>query len=261
MFQTKFLIDLLRQAARHDYQAVHLEPRGDKTLIRYRQGDNLSPYLILDNEHHDFLAQRLKLMANLDLNSNYPQEGWLSIEDQGQQKYFEVFTFPSSGQEKIVLKPFAYELDKWLEQIKIAAGGGIVWLADPAAEAREKLLAKVLERFSQSGAEILHLVNQDIQARGRVVLNSKLDQNLYQWLKNSQYTVLVSPTELESGQENLVKLALTGKQILWPIAGQTVAEWRRTLEAWPIANELLQQATNCLVLSPDLVFQKKDLDI
>jgi type II secretory ATPase GspE/PulE/Tfp pilus assembly ATPase PilB-like protein len=95
---------LIREALREGASTLHLEPRSDGGVARYRVAGELCQALTLPSELLLPVISRLKLMAGLDLSEHRaPQQGHIPIEHQGKPYDLPVATMPTLSGESLVM--------------------------------------------------------------------------------------------------------------------------------------------------------------
>lgn len=100
------MVDLiLEEALGKRASDVHVEPREDKLIVRYRIDGNLKESLLVPKEKQNALIARLKIMSGLDITeSRLPQDGRFKIDFKGRQIDFRVSALPITYGQKIVLR-------------------------------------------------------------------------------------------------------------------------------------------------------------
>ncbi len=84
---------------------IHLEPHVPEMRVRYRVDGELQQVMTITKHIEDPVVARIKVMADMDTTENRrPQDGHLSVEEDGSKVNFRVSTIPTSGGEKVVLR-------------------------------------------------------------------------------------------------------------------------------------------------------------
>lgn len=96
---------LVRHAMLENASDIHLEPREDHLMIRYRVGGSMRDAMVLPKPAGPFIVARAKILANLNLDSDQlPQEGRFRV-DAGKDKVsFRVSVLPTCCGEKIMMR-------------------------------------------------------------------------------------------------------------------------------------------------------------
>lgn len=84
---------------------VHLEPHSPQMRVRYRVDGQLQAMMTIPNQIEEAVVGRIKVMADMDTTEKRrPQDGTLSIDENGLRASFRVSTIPTVGGEKVVLR-------------------------------------------------------------------------------------------------------------------------------------------------------------
>jgi len=84
---------------------IHLEPFVPEMRCRYRIDGNLQQVMTIPNHTEEAVVGRIKVMADMDTTEKRkPQDGNLTIEDNGQRASFRVSTIPTVGGEKVCMR-------------------------------------------------------------------------------------------------------------------------------------------------------------
>ena len=119
---------ILMGAANAGASDIHLEPHTPQMRVRYRVDGQLQQVMTIPNHTEEAVVGRIKVMADMDTTEKRrPQDGNLTLEENGERCSFRVSTIPTVGGEKVVLRildegnqNFTFEaLGMLEEQIKI----------------------------------------------------------------------------------------------------------------------------------------------
>ncbi|MBC8352938.1 MAG: Flp pilus assembly complex ATPase component TadA [Planctomycetes bacterium] len=84
---------------------IHLEPHDPQMRVRYRTDGQLSQVMTIPNHTEAAIIGRIKVMADMDTTeTRKPQDGNLSIDENGTRASFRVSAIPVVGGEKIVMR-------------------------------------------------------------------------------------------------------------------------------------------------------------
>lgn len=84
---------------------IHLEPHVPEMRVRYRIDGNLQQVMTIPNHTEEAVVGRIKVMADMDTTEKRkPQDGNLTIEDNGIRASFRVSTIPTVNGEKVCLR-------------------------------------------------------------------------------------------------------------------------------------------------------------
>ena len=101
--------NLLSHALTQGATDVHIEPREENTLVRYRLSGKLHDAMVIPSHTAPLLALRLKRLGNLPLGEKMlPQEGGFALESEGRKAAIRFSTLPTHFGEKVNLKVFRH---------------------------------------------------------------------------------------------------------------------------------------------------------
>ncbi len=96
---------ILAGAANAKGSDVHLEPHQPEMRVRYRVDGELQQVMTIPSHIESAVVARIKVMADMNTTeTRRPQDGQLSIHDDGRRVSFRVSSIPTIGGEKIVLR-------------------------------------------------------------------------------------------------------------------------------------------------------------
>ncbi len=101
----KLFSTVLKYAVDNQASDIHIEPFGDKTMIRYRIDGILQTTAMLPGYIHSALISRVKVMSNLRLDeTRIPQDGRIKILVSGRIVDLRVATLPLLDKEKVAIR-------------------------------------------------------------------------------------------------------------------------------------------------------------
>ena len=101
----KIVLVILRHALELNASDVHIEPRRDKLVVRYRLNGMLKPSLLLPLKVHPSVVARIKILSGLKIDENrIPQDGRFSAKINNNDVDFRVATFPTLYGEKVEMR-------------------------------------------------------------------------------------------------------------------------------------------------------------
>jgi type IV pilus assembly protein PilB len=84
---------------------IHLEPHVPEMRVRYRIDGNLQQVMTIPNHTEEAVVGRIKVMADMDTTEKRkPQDGNLTIEENGVRASFRVSTIPTVSGEKVCMR-------------------------------------------------------------------------------------------------------------------------------------------------------------
>jgi len=84
---------------------IHLEPHVPEMRVRYRVDGEMQQVMTIPRHIEEAVISRIKVMADMDTTeTRRPQDGRLTIDDDGAKAYLRVSTIPTVGGEKAVMR-------------------------------------------------------------------------------------------------------------------------------------------------------------
>lgn len=101
----KLVNSILTQAVSMQASDIHIEPKQNNVLVRFRIDGDLMEVMVLNAAIHTSLVTRLKIISSLDIaEKRVPQDGRFSLEMGTKEISFRISTLPSVYGEKIVIR-------------------------------------------------------------------------------------------------------------------------------------------------------------
>jgi type IV pilus assembly protein PilB len=106
----KLVRSILMGAVNAGASDIHLEPFIPQMRVRYRVDGDLQQVMTIPNQSESAVVSRIKVMADMDTTeTRHPQDGNLTIEDNGMRASFRVSTIPvvaggTNDREKVVMR-------------------------------------------------------------------------------------------------------------------------------------------------------------
>lgn len=96
---------ILTQGVSMGASDIHVEPKQNNIIVRYRIDGDLMEVMVLNSSIHQSLVTRLKIMSGLDIaERRVPQDGRFSMEMGAKAISFRISTLPSVYGEKVVVR-------------------------------------------------------------------------------------------------------------------------------------------------------------
>lgn len=96
---------LLSDAIKSGASDIHIEPRANEIVVRFRLDGELKPVAGIPKQLMPMIATRIKILSELDIvEVRLPQNGRIGVELEGRQVDLRVSTAPSKFGERIVLR-------------------------------------------------------------------------------------------------------------------------------------------------------------
>lgn len=149
---------ILEAALTQNASDVHIEPRENNLLIRFRIDGSLKLYENLPIEIHDVIVSRTKVLADLDItNKRFPQEGHVQFPLNDKVYSLRISAIPTELGETLVLRVLNREemlkkidaLGLDVEQIELItqlmhSANGLILTTGPAGSGKSSLIYSLL---------------------------------------------------------------------------------------------------------------------
>ncbi|RWZ79728.1 MAG: type II/IV secretion system protein [Candidatus Chaera renei] len=159
---------LLEYAIRADASDIHIEPREENVIIRYRIDGVLREANKLPKNVHEALVSRIKILSNLKIDERrVPQDGRFKIVLAGKRYAFRVSTLPITNGEKVVMRILdesgksqsLEELGFWgwsLKSLKeaIVQPHGMILVTGPTGSGKSTSLFSILSMLNDPSVNI-----------------------------------------------------------------------------------------------------------
>ena len=167
------LVDaVLKHAVAYQASDVHIEPREDKTIIRYRIDGLLHPVAHLPADQHPKIVGRIKVLSRIvTYQKDMPQDGRIDAASVPLGKPMRVSTYPTVQGEKVVVRvlgtnPVLFSLDELgfrpevvsaLRQI-MQRPQGVFLLTGPASSGKTTSIYALLHELHHLRGAVANLV-------------------------------------------------------------------------------------------------------
>lgn len=271
---TTQLLDVIMTGAIKTHASdIHLEPRENDFLIRYRIDGVLQDVVTLPITQYKTLLSRIKFLAKLKMdNSIDPQDGRFSIKNQDGDIDLRVSTLPSAFGESIVLRLLGQEktvltLEKLgfrpdalvAVQNAILRPHGMVLTSGPTGSGKSSTLYAILMQLNKPSVKIITL-EDPVEYRIPGIEQSQIEKEegytfamgLRASLRQDPDIIMVGEVRDQETAEIAVQAAMTGHLMLTTIhANSAPSVYPRLLEIG-VKPFLLAGAVN-LVMAQRLV--------
>lgn len=96
---------IFREAIEKGASDIHIEPRKDSIVIRYRVDGILNIFSTLPKKLYDVISTRIKVMANMDITNKYaPNDGEINLQIDNYEYDLRISTMPTVNGEKFVIR-------------------------------------------------------------------------------------------------------------------------------------------------------------
>lgn len=181
---------LLREAINEHASDIHIEPKENEVRVRFRIDGALKEHGTLSKDVYASLLARYKIMSRLDISERRkPQDGKITLENDGRKYDFRVSTLPIIYGEKLVIRLFSSfmsnsdlsfliedEKDLTLINELLAAPYGIILLTGPTGSGKTTTLYSFLRKLNKESVNITTIedpVENNIDGINQVQVNTK----------------------------------------------------------------------------------------
>ena len=230
----KLLQSVFEDAVQVHASDVHIEPQETRVQIRVRIDGALMPQAEADSRIGPALAQRLKLMAGLDISEKrLPQDGRLNVMVRGQPVDVRMSTLPSQFGESVVLRLLnrgsaLQSLEKigmpadLLERFRdiIQRTSGMVLVTGPTGSGKTTTLYAALQEVNTVDRKVITIedpIEYRLPGITQVQVNEKIDLGfgrvLRSALRQDPDVILVGEIRDEDTAQIGLRAALTGHMV------------------------------------------------
>ncbi|HUA13167.1 MAG TPA: ATPase, T2SS/T4P/T4SS family [Candidatus Sulfotelmatobacter sp.] len=226
--------ELVAQAIKHGVSDIHLEPREDILLVRFRIDGTLKEANRLPKKYQSELVGSFKKRANLSSEFNLPQEGSFSESVGGRKYVFKVSSLPTIDGEKLVVKLYDQqgafaglsELGLWGDRLRKVERGaalkkGLILLCGPSGSGKSALASQLLDLISGASlslATVEEMVEKRIKGANQVEIGPGFHLSYANALKSLGHqgsdVIYVEHLSDPDTVEIALELCLSGKLII-----------------------------------------------
>ena len=168
----KFVNQIITNAIDNKVSDIHIEPRLNGYIVRYRKDGMLQKVLDMPAKVESSVIARFKVMSRMNIAEHRrPQDGTFSIKYKKQSYDFRINTLPVSGKEKMVIRVLAPAVSLKAEDRKIMLAGasesdiikiknmvscpnGIILTSGPTGSGKTTTLYSVLKSLNDEHVNI-----------------------------------------------------------------------------------------------------------
>lgn len=226
---------IVAQAVRDKASDIHMEPRKEEMVIRFRQDGVLQEVMRLPKKVIAPLTSRFKIMSNMDIaEKRVPQDNRISATIDGREFDFRVSTLPLVYGEKIVMRV----LDKGginvgLSKLGFMPGNmamiedfadrsyGIILVTGPTGSGKSTTLYSLLNRINDGSSNIITIedpVEYELEGINQCAVNNRAGMTFAAGLKSMlrQDPDVIMVGEMRDNETATIAMeaALTGHLVL-----------------------------------------------
>lgn len=226
---------LLHYAYSSKASDIHIEPKRDFSLIRFRIDGILHNIHKIPKAVHAPIISRIKMLARMDITEKRrPQDGRIKTAHEGKEVELRISSIPVAFGEKIVMRIFDPVilmqnveelgiLDKDMKQIKsfIANTNGIILVTGPTGSGKTTTLYSLLKVLSTSEVNVSTIedpVEMVYEGFNQTAVHPQIDFTfancLRMLLRQDPDIIMVGEIRDLETAENAIQAALTGHLVL-----------------------------------------------
>ena len=226
---------LLHYAYSSKASDIHIEPKRDFSLIRFRIDGILHNIHKIPKAVHAPIISRIKMLARMDITEKRrPQDGRIKTSHEGKEVELRISSIPVAFGEKVVMRIFDPVilmqnveelgiLDKDMKQIKsfIANTNGIILVTGPTGSGKTTTLYSLLKVLSTSEVNVSTIedpIEMVYEGFNQTAVHPQIDFTfancLKMLLRQDPDIIMVGEIRDLETAENAIQAALTGHLVL-----------------------------------------------
>jgi type IV pilus assembly protein PilB len=262
---TKIVATILNHASDERASDIHIEPRRESVIVRFRVDGVLNASLTLPLKVHSAVVARIKIMSNMRLDEKRkPQDGRFSATIGNRKIDFRVSTFPTYYGEKVVMRILdqskgVRKLDDMefrpenlaLIRKAIAKPYGLILISGPTGSGKSTTLYAMLNELDKEHDNILSLedpVEYSIDGISQSQVQPEIDYTfatgLRTTLRQDPDIIMVGEIRDKETAQLAIQAALTGHLVLSTI---------HTNNAVGVIPRLIDMGVDPYLIAPTLV--------
>jgi len=214
---------------------VHIEPKRDKSIVRFRIDGTLHQIYEIPKNVHSAVVSRVKNLARLDMaEKRRPQDGRIKMEKGGVESEIRVSSVPVAFGEKLVMRIMdpdvlfqslenlgftAMDLIRYQQMINMP--NGIVLVCGPTGSGKSTTLYSTLRYLSSPDINIttvedpIEMIHEDFnQIAVQPVIGITFASVLRNILRQDPDIIMIGEMRDKETAENAIQAALTGHLVL-----------------------------------------------
>ncbi|MBL8940046.1 MAG: type II/IV secretion system protein [Archangium sp.] len=226
---------LLRSAFDNRASDIHIEPKRDKSIVRFRIDGVLHGVYTLPPQVHAPVVSRVKMIARIDISEKRkPQDGRIKIDRDGHEVEIRVSTLPTAFGEKVVMRIFDPETlvvdiaalgfdptEKHLFESWIAEPHGLILVTGPTGSGKTTTLYSALKALAGPDVNVTTIedpIEMVWDAFNQTQVQPKIGLDfanaLRHILRQDPDIIMVGEIRDPETAENAIQSALTGHLVL-----------------------------------------------
>ena len=231
----KFVDAIIKEAIPLQASDIHIEPREDKVVVRYRIDGDLVKRAEFPIDSFNAVCARIKIISNMDIaERRIPQDGRISMVIDDEEYDFRVSTLPTIFGEKFVIrvldnKLFSYsrkelnfsdEANAMIEKI-LRHPHGIILLTGPTGCGKTTTLYAFLKELNKESKNLITIedpVEYSMNGINQIQINNKANltfaSSLRSILRQDPDIIMVGEIRDNETAQIAIRAAITGHLVL-----------------------------------------------
>ena len=231
----KFVDAIIKEAIPLQASDIHIEPREDKVVVRYRIDGDLVQRAEFPIESYSAVCARIKIISNMDIaERRIPQDGRIKLEINDEEFAFRVSSLPTIFGEKFVIrvldnKMFSYsrkelnfsdESNEVIEKI-LKHPHGIILLTGPTGCGKTTTLYAFLKELNKESKNLITIedpVEYSMNGINQIQINNKANltfaSSLRSILRQDPDIIMVGEIRDNETAQIAIRAAITGHLVL-----------------------------------------------
>jgi general secretion pathway protein E len=226
---------LLRSAFDNRASDIHVEPKRNASMVRFRIDGVLHPIYTLPHNLHAPITSRLKSLGRMDIaEKRRPQDGRIKTEREGREIELRVSSLPTAFGEKMVVRIFDPETlvvdiaqlgfdpdEKGAFESWIAQPHGLILVTGPTGSGKTTTLYSALKALAGPDVNVTTIedpIEMVWEGFNQVQVQPKVDLDfanaLRHILRQDPDVIMVGEIRDAETAENAIQAALTGHLVL-----------------------------------------------
>ncbi len=264
----QLLNKILNLAAQERANDIHIEPQKDKIKIRFRIDGVIHNRLDLALDYHEALVSRIKVLGNMDItDSRTPQDGRISVENNGEFIDIRAASMPSYYGERVTLRllfnePGILKLtslgmeDDQLNRMKrvVRYPHGCVLICGPTGSGKSTTLYSALSEINIEQRNIMTIedpIERVVDGINQVQYNQKAGitfaKTLPSMLRNHPDVIMVGEIRDAETGSVVTEAALTGHLVMSTIHASDSSKGILHLMDMGVKPYLVESSLSCVV--------------
>jgi type II secretory ATPase GspE/PulE/Tfp pilus assembly ATPase PilB-like protein len=231
----KLLEELVRRAETTGASDIHLQMNGDGAVVSFRLDGLMTPAAALEKDVAERVFGRIKFLARLKTyQESLPQDGRIEKDEIGLQNDIRVATYPTVTGEKIVLRLFASETAKTLDELELSPDvvgelksflrqpSGLLLLTGPAGSGKTTTIYACLRELSKTGGRHIITIEDPVEQILPGIMQTEINEArglnfataARHLLRQDPQVLVIGEIRDEETAQLAVRAALTGHLVI-----------------------------------------------